>query len=121
MVTYKLLSKGEKSMQYAYWPEGHEDKEPGIIVVDFEKELVYVKKPAEEEPRIKYKAERPCEYRESWNEWLRIEGKPLLKENDWPSKRQSLCHYHYAQYAIRMLIRHHNAGEMPDEGYNIWY
>ena len=35
--------------------------------------------------------------------------------------RQSLCHYHYAQYAIRMLIRHHNAGEMPDEGYNILY
>ena len=68
MGTYKLLLKDEKSMQYAYWPEGHEDKQPGIIVVDFELELIYLKKPSPEDWTVNYKLGKPG----SWHALMNV-------------------------------------------------
>ena len=121
MVTFKLVSKNEKSLQYAYWPEWHEDKQPGIIVVDYENEIIYVKELAEEEPRHKYKAGKPGSYHEMVNKWRENKHQPPLAEHEWPSKKQSLCHYTYASFAIKELMRCHNRGKMPEKGSNIWY
>ena len=121
MVTYKLLSRGEKTMQYAYWPEGHEDKQPGIIVVDFELELIYLKKPAPEDWTANYKPDKPGSWHALVNEWRENKHQPPLAEHEWPTKKQSLCHYCYASYAMKQLMRFHKQGEMPEKGCNMWY
>ena len=49
MVTFKLIEESEDRLVYWYYPEGHEDKKPGVIVVDRVREEVRITDVAEED------------------------------------------------------------------------
>lgn len=100
MVTYKLDSEEEEKLYYLYYPEGEEDKAPGVIEVYRVKGKVRVTKVAEADFERDIHA-----------------GEMHLDEHTDKSEHS----VYYGNHAVRNLVDRLNAGEIPKEGCAMWY
>lgn len=121
MVTYKLTRRDDKTLEYAYYPKGKEDKEPGIIVVDFVEETIRIIKGAEADDEITYPVESFAAMRECINRMRREEGEPELTEEELPTVTEPETCWMYGQHALHDIMDKVNAGDIPETGTVMWY
>ncbi len=84
MVTFKLVEENRHSLVYHYFPEGKENNEFGVIVVDKEKNQICVKHLSPKDFMRTETIAEQNELRDSVNEMRKIEGLGELSEEEWP-------------------------------------
>lgn len=117
MVTFKLIEKSEEKLVYWYYPEGNEDKRPGVIVVDRIKEEIEVIELAEEDWERDIAAEEINELIESINQMKRERGATDFVEPVTESEHS----IYYGDHAVREIIKYLREGQIPDKGMQAWY
>lgn len=117
MVTFNLIEKSEEKLVYWYYPEGNEEKRPGVIVVDRIKEEIEITELAEDDWERDIPAEEINELIESINQMKREDGETDLlalvtepEHNIW-----------YGDHAVREIIKHLREGKVPEKGMQMWY
>lgn len=117
MVTFKLVEKCEEKLVYWYYPEGNEEKRPGIIIVNQLKEEIELTELAEDDWEREIPANEINELIESINQMKRENG-----GTDFLSLVTEPEHdIWYGNHAIREIIKHLREGEIPEKGMQIWY
>ena len=122
MVIFNLLSKNENEIKYEYYPEGNKEYEPGTIVIDLVKMCVKEMFPSKLDCCLKHTVAEINELRNSVNKMRIEEGEPELTEEEWPSAKEDVEYFKYAQHAIDKIDEMYEAdGEFPSEGTVAWY
>lgn len=117
MVTFKLIERSEEKLVYWYYPEGNEDKRPGIIIVDCLKEEIELTELAEEDWERDIPVEEINELIESINQMKRENG-----ETDFLDLATEPEHnIWYGDHAVSEIIKHLRKGEVPKKGMQMWY
>ena len=116
MVTFKLIEKTENHLIFWYYPEGHEDKKPGIIVVDRVKEEIRITELAEEDWERNIPPEELNELIEAINQMKRGQGKsdfiePVVESNH---------SVYYGDHAVDEIVKHLRRNEVPQKGGQAW-
>lgn len=96
---YIYISRKEwRKIKYKYFPEGHEDKNPGTIIIYLENSLI-----------------------DSLNR-LRVEnGMQELTEEEWPRPMKDETWYYYADHAISRIVSDYKKGKILEKGTVVWY
>ncbi len=117
MVTFKLIEKTEDKLVYWYYPEGQEDKRPGVIIVDFKTEEIMITELAEEDWERDIPVEELNIIIESINQMKRERG-----ETDFIEKAAEPEHsIYYGDHAVREIKKYLNYGTIPEKGMQAWY
>lgn len=120
MVTFELVNKEEDKIICKYFPEGHTDKEPGLITIK-PSTSEYDLEPAEEDFLCFTSVAELNEMRDAINQ-MRIErGAPKLIEEEMPSATEGEEWYQYADHAIRRIFEEYKKGNIPEKGTVAWY
>ena len=121
MVSFRLISKTEKEIKYEYFPENDKNALPGIIVIDREKEDIFVLQQAEKDFSRIIPVSELNALRDSVDEMRQEDGMPPLTEEDWPKATKDDIYYFYASNAISKIADAYNEGEILEDGMSIWY
>lgn len=106
MVTYKLTSKSGTHLEFAYYPEGDEEKRPGRIAANLEDGCISVAEEAEADERIVERtAEELNAMRDAANRKRREKGKPELTEEEWPTETGPQIVWKYADPVMQDISR----------------
>jgi len=117
MVTYKLVQAHPQKLEYAYYPEGKEDRTPGVIIADLANTHVFVEKTAEDDKKIVLRTVGELNaMRESENQRRRKKGKPELTEEEWPTEMKPQTRWEYADMAVMDIFQKINDDAIPDVG-----
>lgn len=117
MVTFKLIEKCNEKLTYWYYPEGNEDKRPGIIIVNRLKEEIELIELAEDDWEQDIPADEINELIEPINQMKRENG-----ETDFLSLVTEPEHdIWYGNHAIREIRKHLREGKIPEKGMQMWY
>lgn len=117
MVSFVLIEKSENQLVYWYYPEGNEDKRPGVIIVDRIKEEIDISEVAEEDWERDIPPEEINELVESINQMKRERGATDFVE---PVTEPEHSIY-YGDHAVRELIKYLREGKVPEKGMQMWY
>ena len=117
MVTFKLVEETEKELTFWYYPEGREDKDYGIIVVDREKEEITIVKIAEDDWERDIPAEEINILIDAINQVERETGGTNFAEYVGDAEH---CVY-YGDHAVSEIAKYLRKGEVPKNGFQIWY
>lgn len=85
MVTFKLVEENEQYLIYWYFPNGQEDSDYGIILLDKLSGTIEIQKMAANDFSHIVTISEQNEMRDSVNEMRKEEGRPPLSEDEWPS------------------------------------
>jgi hypothetical protein len=121
MVYYRLKEKDERCIRYEYFPEKHMECAPGIIIVDTGGNTIEIEKLADEDFAVAHSVQEQNELRDSVNAVRMEDGQPALTEEEWPSATAEMQYAAYGSHAIHDLLKKLNAGEIPNEGMEMWY
>ncbi|MCH5200097.1 MAG: hypothetical protein J1F60_03970 [Oscillospiraceae bacterium] len=117
MVTFKLIERTDKKLIYHYFPEGHENKCPGVIVVDISKDEINIKELAEEDWEYDIPPEEINELAERINHIKHEKG-----ETDFAELVTEPIHsIYYGDHAIREILKQLCNGKVPENGMQAWY
>lgn len=117
MVTFKLVEQTEKNLIYWYYPENHQDSEPGIITVDLEKDEIEITKVAADDFVRDIHPEEINSLIDSINEMRQERGETDLEEHVTESEHSIM----YGDHAVREIIKYLRKGEIPKKGMQMWY
>ena len=117
MVTFKLVEESEKNLTFWYYPEGHEDKDHGIIVFNRQEEELTITKVAEDDWEREVPAEEINILIDAINRAEREAGGSNFAEYVKDSER----HVYYGDHAVREITKYLCKGEIPKKGFQIWY
>lgn len=122
MVVFNLHSEDETEIKYEYYPEGKKEYEPGIIIIDIIEMKIKEIIPSEQDFYIEHTAEEINELRNHANQMRIEEGKPEITEEEWPSAKECVEYFQYAQHAIEKIDEmYESSGVFPIEGIAAWY
>ena len=122
MVVFTLKAENATEVIYEYYPEGKKNNKPGGIIIDTVQMKIKEIIPAENDFFIKHTAAEINELRDDVNRMRLEEGKPELTEEEWPSAKEDIEYYKYAQHAIEKIDEMYEAnGKLPPEGMAAWY
>lgn len=117
MVTFRLVEETDERLVFWYYPEGHEDKRPGIIVVDRIKEEIDVTELAEEDWERDIPPEELNELAEAINQMKRERGATDFVELVTEPEHS----IYYGDHAVREIAKHLREGKVPKKGRQAWY
>lgn len=117
MVTFILIEKTENTLTYYYYPEGYEDKEPGIIIIYIKEQEAEIVKLAELDFERDIYPEESNLLVDAINECVRERGgtdfvEPVTKV--WHST-------FFADHVIRKIFEALGNGKVLEEGQSAWY
>ena len=122
MVIFTLHSENATEVKYEYYPEGKKDNNPGIIIIDIIKMQIKEIIPAENDFYVKHTAAEINELRDAANRMRIEEGRPEITEEEWPSAKDDIEYYKYAQHVIEKIDEmYESRGNFPSEGMAAWY
>ena len=122
MVIFTLHSENATEVKYEYYPEGKKDNKPGIIIIDIIKMQIKEIIPAENDFYVKHTAAEINELRDAANRMRIEEGRPEITEEEWPSAKDDIEYYKYAQHAIEKIDEmYESKGKFLSEGMAAWY
>ena len=122
MVIFVLLSEKATEVKYEYYPEGKKNNKPGTIIIDTKKMEIKEIIPAENDFYIKHTASDINELRDNANHMRLEEGLPEITEEEWPSAKEDVEYFKYAQHAIDKIDEMYEAeGKFPLDGIVAWY
>ena len=117
MVIFKLIEESEDRLVYWYFPEGHEDKKPGVIVVDRVREEIKIIEVAEEDWERDIPPEEMNELVEAINQMKHERG-----DSDFIELVTEPEHsIYYGDHAVREIVKHLREGLVPNQGEQVWY
>ena len=117
MVTFRLIEEDEQRIIYWYFPEGNEDKEHGVIIVDKIQDEVNITKVAPDDFERDIPAEELNWLGEAINQMKREAGRTDFVEMTTESEHS----IYYGDHAVDEIIKHLLKGEVPQKGIQIWY
>lgn len=117
MVTYKLIEETDECLVFWYYPEGHESKKPGIIIVDRASGRITITELAEDDWERIIPAEELNELAEAINQMKREQGDTDFVEMTTKSER----YIFYGDHAIRGIAEQLREGTIPKNGMRAWY
>ncbi len=120
MVRFKLLQRDGNRYIYEYYPNDDHDKQPGTISFDFD-EGEYDLDPAEEDFECVSTIKEQNEMRDSLNSMRLENGEAELTEEEYPSAKEELRWYYFADHAINKIVEAVQAGSPLEEGTVAWY
>lgn len=78
--------------------------------------------PADSDFYVKHTAAEINELRNDANRMRIEEGRPEITEEEWPSAKEDIEYYQYAQHAIERIDElYESDGKFPSEGTAAWY
>ena len=122
MVSFNLYFKNEVEVKYEYYPNGNKEYKPGVILIDIAKMKIKEIIPSEQDFYVKHTVEELNKLRNDANQ-MRIEsGRPEITEEEWPSAKEDIEYFKYAQHVIDKIDEMYEAnGAFPSEGIVAWY
>ncbi len=117
MVTFKLVEQTEKNLTYWYYPEDHQDSDPGIIEVDLEKEEIEITKVAADDFERDIPPEEINNLIIEINQMKQARGETDLEELVTEAEHSIL----YGDHAVREIAKYLRKGEIPQKGMQMWY
>lgn len=117
MVTFKLIEENGKLITYWYYPEGHTDKRPGVITVDWEADEINVTELAEED----WETDIPIEELNKFPLMVNEERKSRGKTDFIPLFIEPEHIIYYGDHALDEIRKYLRNGEVPKEGMQAWY
>lgn len=117
MVTFKLVEKDGMRLTYWYYPEGHEESKPGIIVAELSENEIDVTEIAEEDWEYDIPPEELNEMAEAINQMKREQGKTDFIELATEPEHNIF----YGDHAVDEICKFLRKGEIPEEGMQMWY
>ena len=122
MVSFNLYFKNEVEVKYEYYPNGNKVFKPGFIIIDIAKMKIKEIIPSEQDFYVKHTVEELNKLRNDANQ-MRIEsGRPEITEEEWPSAKEDIEYFKYAQHVIDKIDEMYEAnGAFPSEGIVAWY
>lgn len=122
MVTFVLLYRDGDILRYAYYPNDHQNKRPGIIEINLKTEMIEIIDMAEEDVVTKHSVEEQNMLRDGVNEMRKENGEPELTEEEWPTATEVMEKYFFGDHAISKIIYSiYRKGEIPKKGMSMWY
>ena len=122
MVIFKRLAQDDSEITYEYYPEGKKENTPGIIVIDITRMQVKEIIPSGDDICIKQTVDELNEFRNNVNQMRIEEGEPEITEEEWPSAKEDVEYFQYAQHAIERIDEMYELnGVFPAEGNAVWY
>ena len=117
MVTFCLKEETEKLIIYFYYPEGDESLNPGVIVVDKEKDEINITEVAENDIERDIQPEELNELAMAINE--------MKKERDATDFVELATEpehsIYYGDHAVSEICKYLVKGEVPKKGMQAWY
>ena len=117
MVTFKLVEETDERLVFWYYPEGHEDKRPGIIVVDRIQEEIDITELAEEDWERDIPPDELHELAEAINQIKRERGATDFVELVTEPEHS----IYYGDHAVREIVKNLREGKVPKKGMQAWY
>ncbi|WP_407386491.1 hypothetical protein [Ruminococcus sp.] len=117
MVTFQLIESKGSVGTYLYYPEGDLSKNPGTLVVDFEKQSGEIIALAESEIIQKHSADSMNRMADVINEMKSQNGETDFIEHVTEDEEEAV----YAGFALRQILRSYQNREIPQNGKNMWY
>lgn len=117
MITFNLVEETNERLVFWYYPEGNEDKRPGIIVVDRIKEEIDVTELAEEDWERYIPPEELNELAEAINQMKHERGATDFVELAIEPEHS----IYYGDHAVREIVKHLREGKVPKKGMQAWY
>ncbi len=121
MVIYKLTFHDERKIQWHYWPEGNEEKMPGVIEINIEEDTISITKPAEEDFEIPVLVDDLKEMRDAINQMRVEEGRPLLKDDEFPLPENDSKCWQYGSNVLDDINNAYENGTIKETGTVAWY
>lgn len=117
MVTFKLIKKSEDQLVYWYYPEGNEEKRPGIIVVNRVREEINITELAEDDWERDIPPEEINELIDAINQMRRERGETHFEELVTEPEHSIF----YGDHAVSEIAKHLREGIIPEKGMQAWY
>lgn len=117
MVTFKLISNDGNILTYWYYPEGKEENEPGIILVNLQEETIDITKVADKDTERITPVEELNEFAIAINNIKRERGATDFVELVTEPERSVW----YGDHAVNEIVKRMNNGEIPEKGMQAWY
>ncbi len=122
MVLFNLYSENETEIRYEYYPEGKKEYKPGIIIIDIIQLKIKEIIPSKQDFYVKHTAAEINELRNDANRMRIEEGRSEITEEEWPSAKEDIEYYKYAQHAIEKIDEmYEQTGKFPLDGMAAWY
>lgn len=121
MVTFKLAEENNHNLIYHYFPEGEENDEFGVIIVDKEKNQIYVKYLSPKDFMRTETIAEQNEMRDSINEMRKSEGLDELSEEEWPIATEDIVIRFFADHAMNKIWHGYVMGDVLQSGTVMWY
>lgn len=116
MVTFKLVEETAETLVFWYYPEGNEDKKPGIIIVDRINEEIDITEVAEDDWERDIPPEELNELVDAINQMKREQG-----ETDYIEPATEAEHnVYYGDHAVSEIAKHLRKGKIPQRGMQMW-
>lgn len=117
MVTFKLVEETDNGYIYWYYPEGDEEKRPGIIVVDKNMNDIELTELAEKDWERYIPVEEINEMVDSINQMKRERGATDFLEYATEPEHNIW----YGDHAVNEICKFLRKGEIPEKGIQMWY
>ena len=121
MVTFKLVEENERYITYWYYPNGDEEAEHGVIVLDKKTGNIELVKVAPDDISREVSVEEQNSLRNSINDMKKEAGESELTEEEWPSAKEPVISIFYADHAIEKIDEEYKNGKAPKSGMSAWY
>jgi len=121
MVAFKLVYQDKNIIRYEYYLENDKMGIAGVILLDIDKKIIEVLKPAEEDNMITIKAEELNSIRVSIDEMRKENGESPLTEEELPIAVEDSHYYLYASHAIKEIKKSLDRDEILQNGVVMWY
>ena len=116
MVTFKLIEETEPMLMYYYFPEGRENKKPGIIVIDRITGEIKISELAEDDSERDILPEELNEMAKRINQTEQEHG-----GTDFVEMVTEPVHYTiYGDHAVRKIVDSLNKRQIPKQGMAAW-
>ena len=116
MVKYILVEEGRRFICYFYYANGEEDKKPGIIIVDKEKEEIDVIQLAEDDFERMVSVEELNLLIKDVNEMRTASGEPPYELETNPERS-----IFFGDHAVSEIRENLLKGVVPNQGVRYWY
>lgn len=120
MVYFEIMKKEESKVIYWYYPENDRSSH-GIIFLNLSTGDVFVSEIASTDIVRQVSMEEINSLRDSVNQMRKIEGLPLLTEEEWPSAKGLEICCMYGDRAIRRIKEAYESGTVLESGFAAWY
>lgn len=120
MVFFELVKQSDGTYTYAYYPEKHLDKKPGVMVFSDTGELISFE-PAEEDYEVVATVESDLEWLKIINEDRIARGEPTITLEEWKPFDKDQHYYAYSSHCISVISKSIKAHKPIQQDVRMWY